>query len=105
MIFRVNNALTESQIGCIPTQVHKGIEHFIGTQRKVFTKKAYYLVYTWYISSVYLSLCSRPAEHFRARFVSQALLAASDLDVLRIRCVLATDRPPMQGWQMPIAKC
>ncbi len=56
MIFRVKNAQTKTQIiGCTPTQVHKGIEHAIGTQRKVFTRKAHCLVYTRYIPSIYLS--------------------------------------------------
>ncbi len=96
MIFRVKHALTKSQIiRCTPTQVHKGIEHVIGMQRNVFTKKAHCLVYT----------CDcAPAEHFRAYFVSQALLAASDLDALRICCILATDRPPIRGWGRPNAQ-
>ncbi len=54
-----------------------------------------YQVYTYHGAS---------AEHFRARFVSQPLSEASDLDALRIRCVLATDRPPLQGWGRPNAQ-
>ena len=46
----------------------------------------FYQVYTAIpgIYLVYTRPCP-PAAHFLARFVSQALLAASDLDVLRIR--------------------
>ncbi len=66
------------------------------TQRKVFTKKAHCLVYTWYI---YLSLCS--SWTLLCPFRLPGPLGSSDLDALRIRCVLATDRPPMRGWGRP----
>jgi hypothetical protein len=57
--FQGKNAPTKSQIiVCTPIQVHNWIEHIIGTQRKVFTKRAHCPVYTWYIPSIYLSLCS-----------------------------------------------
>ena len=52
------------------------------------------------IYQVYTCHCP-PATHFLALFVTQALLAALDLDALRIRSALGTDRPPMRGCRRP----
>ncbi len=48
---------------------------------------------------MYLQLdSSSSAGCFVAFLVFQARWAASDLDLLRIRSVLATERPPTRGW-------
>ena len=44
---------------------------------------------------------SSSARRFREFLVFQARRAASDLDFLRIRSVLATERPPTRGWGLP----
>ena len=51
---------------------------------------------------IYLQLdSSSSAGCFLAFLVFQARWAASDLDFLRIRSVLATDRLPTRGWGLP----
>ena len=62
--------------------------------------KTHILQYIPGIYQVYTGHCP-PATHFLARFVTQALLAASDLDALRSRWALDTDRPPTRGCGRP----
>ena len=62
--------------------------------------KTHILQYIPGIYLVYTGHCP-PATHFLARFVTQALLAASDLDALLIRLALGTNRPPTRGWGRP----
>jgi hypothetical protein len=63
-------------------------------------------VYDRYMHVIYLQLTSScSAGHFRAFLVFQARRAASDLNFLRIRSVLATERPPtrhLESWHPDI---
>ena len=59
-------------------------ENTLRSRREQYLLKRYILQYTPGIFPVYTRHCP-PAAHFLARFVAQALLAASDLDALQIR--------------------
>ncbi len=71
-----------------------------------FTEQSYMIgissVYVRYMHVIYLQLdSSSSAGCFLAFLVFQARRAASDLDFVRIRSVLATDRLPTRGWGLP----
>ena len=89
--------------GYTSDQVDQGREHVKVTQRAVFTQNVYITVYISGIYPVYTRHCA-PAAHFLARFVSQPLLAASDMAALRIWT--QTGRQcEVGGARMPTATC
>ena len=57
--FKSKTSSNKSQMnGHTSTQVDQGMEHVEVTQRAVFTQNVYITVYTWYIPSIYPSLCA-----------------------------------------------
>ncbi len=96
----------------MPPQVRSSIHGYMtrrGTARdplqSIFTEQSYmtgiYQVCSCHIFQLDASKSASAARSFRACRVSQARLDVSDLDFLRILLVLATKRPPIQGWSLP----
>jgi hypothetical protein len=77
-------------------------------EKHVLLRSHVWQVYVKYMHGIYLQSLleslldfSPSAPRFREFLVFQARRAASDLDILRIRSVLATERPPTRGWGLP----
>ena len=77
-------------------------------EMQVLLRSHVWQVYVKYMHGIYLQSLleslldfSPSARRFREFLVFQARRAASDLDILRIRSVLATERPPTRGCGLP----